>query len=214
MPAKLDLTGQTWGRLTILAERDRTKHGAIRWLCRCACGNERVVVTASLVGRKTESCGCLQRELNTKHGMTLTREYATWQSMMSRCTNANHVSFANYGGRGINVCDRWLDSVNFLADMGKRPSAKHSLDRIDNNGNYDPDNCRWATKTEQTTNRRLHRTSKSGAKGVRWAPDQQKWVAFITLGSFDSKDDAIQARLDADKALAALATTKQTGAAA
>ena len=96
----------------------------------------------------------MRNEMNYSHGMYRTPEYKAWAQMKDRCFNPNHKRYSDYGGRGITVCDRWLNSKHFLADMGSRPTAEHSLDRIDNDGNYCPDNCRWATKTEQENNKR------------------------------------------------------------
>lgn len=161
----IELAGKTFSRWAVLERVGSTKSGCVRWKCRCDCGNEKVVTGSSLIRGGTHSCGCLMiartKEANTKHGRTHSTEYHTWQAMQQRCLNPNHMGYKNYGGRGIQICARWLESFeNFLADMGIKPSSEHSLDRIDNNGNYEPGNCRWATAEEQRFNRRKIDVSK------------------------------------------------------
>jgi hypothetical protein len=127
------------------------------------------------------------------HGLRYTTEYEIWRSMKKRCNNANHVAYHNYGGRGIKVCGRWMHSAaTFFADMGPRPSKEHTLDRIDNDGNYEPGNCRWATKLEQTLNRRQMQEY----RGVTLPKGKRRWKAQIAskyLGYFDSPEQAAQA---------------------
>lgn len=132
-------------------------------ICKCECGRKRNVLLYHLRNRATQSCGCLVREKHTTHGESSSRnkketaEHSTWSGMIARCTNENSPGYNNYGGRGIHVCDRWLSYENFLEDMGRRPSPRHSIDRIDNDKGYSPDNCRWATQKEQCRNKRTNR---------------------------------------------------------
>ena len=140
-----------FGRLVVVCRENcvkaRSKHSF--WRCKCDCGNERVVRGIALSSGNTKACGCLNRP----HGMTGTREYGTWMNMRFRCSNKNHPRFKSYGGRGISFDPRWESFESFLDDMGPCPSKKHSLDRVDNNGNYCKENCRWATPTEQARNK-------------------------------------------------------------
>lgn len=161
-----DLTGRQFGRLTVLRRTaENSKDGRPQWECQCVCGERVVLRGASLRTGNTRSCGCLQKEsvgaLRRTHGGSNTDEYETWLGMKKRCLNHAHHKYPEYGGRGIVVCDRWRNSFeNFILDMGPKPSPQHSLDRIDNDGPYDKDNCRWATSIEQSRNRRQRRWKK------------------------------------------------------
>lgn len=157
--------GTRYGRLVVIARRKGNFPG-VHFLCRCDCGRERIVAGKSLRDGRTHSCGCYQKDvlraLLTTHGDSKRSgwapEYQAWVDMRSRCHDAKHQGYRDYGGRGITVCAAWRHSYEaFLADMGRRPSAGHSLDRINNDGSYGPENCRWSTRSEQQRNKRKPR---------------------------------------------------------
>lgn len=168
MSALKNLVGQRFGRLLVLERVGSSKYKEAIWKCRCDCGNEINVVAGELKKGSTRSCGCLKKEVasklmkklvqdNVTHGMSGTPVYRTWASMLQRCTNPNSSYYKNYGGRGITVCDSWHDFQNFYDDVSKLPhfyEEGYSLDRIDNNGNYELSNVRFADRTTQNRNRR------------------------------------------------------------
>uniref|UniRef100_A0A6H2A3J7 HNH endonuclease n=1 Tax=viral metagenome TaxID=1070528 RepID=A0A6H2A3J7_9ZZZZ len=165
MGNKIDLPlGQKFGRWTIISEAVKNYRGDSMWNCICDCGRETAVQGRSLQIGSSKSCGCLQKEVASarhfKHGMYGTSTYHIWDAMKSRCLNKNSVHYKNYGGRGIGICDRWVNSfVDFFADMGERPKGL-TIERIDNDGDYTPDNCYWANRKEQSRNNRRTRMLK------------------------------------------------------
>lgn len=157
---KRDLTGSTFGYLTAIRRLEDTRASGYPWLCICACGKEATVRIESLAQGKTLSCGCKRIEAclaRTKHGHSRrigkTKTYIVWRAMHQRCKQPKNNHYKYYGGRGIKICERWGSYENFLIDMGERPDGL-SIDRINNDGDYEPSNCRWATHTQQMNNTR------------------------------------------------------------
>ena len=150
-----DLTDQYFGRLHVIERAENSKDGRARWLCECECNNRKIILGKHLVSGKIQSCGCLQKESITKHGMCGTRIYSIYRGMKDRCYNQNMSEYHNYGGRGISICDEWLNdpSAFFKWALENGYSDDLTIDRKDNDGNYCPENCQWSTFVEQQNNK-------------------------------------------------------------
>lgn len=165
MSAIIDLHDQRFGRLVVVARSPRRAKSNVLWLCQCDCGNTHIVASQLLRLGKTTSCGCLRAEgvaeYATRHGMNKTPEHRSWVAMRQRCLNPKDTSYSYYGGRGVSICARWLYGEGgqhpftcFFEDMGPKPYPEATLDREDPDGNYEPLNCRWASRQEQSVNQR------------------------------------------------------------
>lgn len=164
------LIGQTFNRLTLIEEIEPMRYGTTtvrRALFKCNCGTEKAIYLLNVVSGQIKSCGCINKGLAKKvtHGMSYIPEHGIWRNMKGRCLSSKHPDYKNYGARGIKVCDRWLDPIhgynNFITDMGERPSKKHSVERVDNDGDYTPKNCKWATPSEQALNKRTSKKNRT-----------------------------------------------------
>lgn len=177
------------------------------WKCQCDCGSVSNVKSANLRSGQSKSCGCLRKEngikANTKHGMSNSPEIHIWHKMIKRCTNPKDPAYKNYGGRGITVCDRWLGSFEaFYEDMGPRPHKDLTIERVDNDKGYCPENCKWETRKENNRNVRKRRDNKSGIAGVHWHKGVGKWCVTIGnkhVGYFPSLEEAAEARKKAEE---------------
>lgn len=206
MGKKLDLTGQRFGRLTVVKDVGSDKQGKALWECSCDCGNINIVPGVKLRNGHTRSCGCLRSITSTIHGKQGTRVYNTWSIMLQRCNNHRNPNYHYYGGRGISVCPEWeLSFVAFYKDMGDRPKGL-SLDRINNNLGYFKENCRWVNACVQSQNQRIAITNKSGIRGVSWNGRRQKWHVRIEankikyhIGGFATLAQAKKARMEAEQ---------------
>ena len=153
-----DLTGKKFGKLTVVKRNGSNKNGRALWLCECDCGNTKIVSGNSLLTKLTTSCGCYNKELvkkvNSKHNMSYTKLYKVWQGMKTRCYDKNFMYYYNYGGRGITICDEWKNDFSKFYEWAINNGYEEGLtiDRINVNGNYEPNNCRWITKKEQNDN--------------------------------------------------------------
>lgn len=179
MSAKIDMAGKRYGSITVIHDVGFCTDRKYKWLALCDCGNKFETSGAKIRSGEVVTCPSCSKERvrlsHITHGSRYVDEYRTWTHIKSRCYNARVPEYNRYGGRGILVCDRWLESFeNFLADMGIRPSKQHSIDRKDNDGNYEPSNCRWATIKEQANNTRSNRKVTIGRKTknmTQWAED-------------------------------------------
>jgi hypothetical protein len=171
----IDLHGRRFGKLQVVARAANigVKKNVAVWCCVCDCGGTCDVVAGNLLGGKSKTCGCSRKV----HGRWKVPEYTVWRAMVQRCTNKNSRAYKNYGARGIAVCEEWTEFASFYADMGSRPTAKHSLERKDNGKGYTPDNCVWATRVEQGRNRRTSVVTEEMAAAIRASDEHQSVLA-------------------------------------
>lgn len=183
-----DLTGQKFGRLTIISKAGITKNGGSLWKCKCTCGSYTTASTKHLQRGSTRSCGCIRREraakLNLNHGLTKHSLFSIWRGIRRRCYESKHQAYKDYGGRGISVCSEWKTNFKSFYDWAIKNGWKEGLtiDRVDNDGNYEPENCQFISQAENNVKQRLIRSNNtSGYKGVHFNKREQKYAARIQI---------------------------------
>ena len=193
-----------FGRWTVVEEAKEKVGNRLAYKCECECGNIRIVSGKNLRSGDTKSCGCLAKERVTKHGMHGTPEYRVWGQMIQRCGNPNNERYANYGGRGIKVCDRWKNFENFFTDMGTRKKGL-TIERKNNDLGYFLENCCWATRKIQARNRRIFKNNTTGVNGVSFYKTNQKYCVQIRvnnklhhIGFYTTIEEATAARKAAE----------------
>lgn len=208
----IDLTGQKFTRLTVISLSETSHIQADYWNCVCDCGNELILLTRQLIKGNVKSCGCLVKDSivavgknNKKHGLRNTRQYYIWRGLKVRCGNSNSPIWENYGKRGITYDPKWENFEGFWEDMGEGYSDDLTLDRIDPNGNYTKENCRWANKYVQAINKNTPINNTSGVTGVHWNKDSKKWRVRISvdgcrlcLGEYADLEEAVRIRKEAE----------------
>lgn len=209
---KKDLVGQKYGKLTVVKMVDNENGKGYKWECLCECGKKTLVPTGSLISGNTKSCGNHKKGKST-HGMSKTRLYYIHKHMINRCTNSNYSNYKDYGGRGISVCDEWLDKEKgfeafMVWSLKNGYDNSLTLDRIDVNGNYVPDNCRWTDTKTQARNQRVRCTNRSGVTGVTVSNEKSRKNKYratfqlgdkrVVIGSYKTLEEAIEARKQAE----------------
>lgn len=202
----MEIVGKTFNHLTVIEYAGKNKYKKKLYKCKCNnCGNEKIMVGTSVKNGYSKSCGCLiKQNQKRKHGMTGTPIYRKWKNIKGRCFNPNTSNYKWYGGRGITMCQKWKDDFyEFYKDVGDIPFEGAELDRIYNNGNYEPNNVRWVDHRTNSNNRRKYH-NKTGYTGVTYKPNSDKYQAqlyknkkFIYLGLFDTPEEAYKAYLKA-----------------
>ena len=197
--------GDRFGRLVNISPYSSRKGKQWQHLMLCDCGAKKDIAGGDLRSGHTSSCGCLRLEKITTHGMVNSKEYRVWSEMVQRCTTPSCKSFKDYGGRGVEITESWMEFGSFIKDMGLKPYGEASIERIDNDKGYSKDNCKWASRFEQNINQRLRSDNKTGYKGVFYRKGAKTYYASISrynkrihLGCFKHIDEAIAARLEAE----------------
>lgn len=200
--------GDVFGKLTVVEYVGKDEEYRNLYLCKCDCGNEKIVTDNKLLSKNTKSCGCLKIEKLEKHGLSKTKIYQVWQQIISRCYTETCNNYSKYGAKGILVCDEWksktdgfINFYNWAINNGYYEGL--TIDRIDTYGNYEPKNCRWATYEEQNTNLRMLKNNKSGYRGCFYLKKYNKWKANISIknksihiGQYDTLKECVEARND------------------
>lgn len=201
MTRRIDLTGKKINMLKIVKWAGVNKFNHTLWECVCDCGNICTKTRSSLISKNVKSCGCMKIDAGRrriKHGRSNTPEYRAWRGIINRCYRKKERNYCDYGGRGISVHKDWINSFQKFFDyVGERPSPKHSIDRINNNGNYEPGNVKWSTIFEQAVNKRKRKNTMSKYRGVSQSPNKKKWLANIAshnrnycIGTFKTEKEA------------------------